>query len=103
MPILFSILTLYTWVLGAGLIWILRSIARFYQKKHAELYQDTPPQRTYYQFFIIPIISLLLAAILYAILGDFSGHRSGDIAFLVGGVVLTWSSYHLHKMMTGGR
>jgi hypothetical protein len=104
MSILFSILTLYSWVLGAGLVLFVLHIARFYEKKYVELYRDAPRRRTYYQLFWIPLILFTLAAGRYALLrDDWAGDVIGDLAFAVAGVVLATLAYHVHNMMTGGR
>ena len=100
----FSILTLYSWVLGAGLVLFVLYIARFYEKKYAELYRDAPRRRTYYQLFWIPLILFLLAAGRYAFLrDDWVGDVISDLAFWVGGVVLATLGYYVQNMMTGGR
>ena len=103
MDVLFSILTLVPWVLVAGLIFFLIRIARFYQKKYAELYQSSPGQRTYYQFFVVPLVLFLFAAGRYVFLGDLTGDEMGDIAFLFGGATLAILAYRLQRLMTGGR
>jgi hypothetical protein len=103
MRILFSILTLCPWVLAASLIYFLIRIARFYQKKYAELYDDSPRQRTYYQILTIPLFLFLVAAGRFAFFGDFVGAAEGDLAFLVGGILLAVLSYRLQQLMTGGR
>lgn len=102
MHVLFSILTLCTWVLVAGLVYFLIRIARFYETKYAELYRDSPKQRTYYQLFLIPILLFLAAAGRYAFLGDFCGDPGGDLALLIGGITLAVLSYRLQELMTGG-
>ena len=101
--ILFSILTLYPWVLAAGLIYFLIQIARFYQKKYAELYTSSPSQRTYHLLFLVPLVLLLIAAGRFAWLQDFAGDALGDIASLVGGFVLAVLAVRLQRLMTGGR
>ncbi len=103
MTILFSILTLFPWVLAAGLIYLLIQIARFYQKKYAELYQDSPHQRTYYKLFLVPLVLFLFAAGRYAFLEDFVGDWAGDTAFCIGGIILAALAYRLQQLMTGGQ
>lgn len=98
-----SVFSLYPWVLVGGLIYILIHIARFYEKKYAELYRDAPRQRTYYALFLIPIVLFLFAAGRYALCRDLAGDLAGDLAFMVGGIVLAASSYYLYRLMTGGR
>jgi hypothetical protein len=102
MTTLFSILTLYPWVLAAAMIYCLIQIARFYQKKYAELYTSSPDQRTYYPLFAVPLALFLLAAARYASIGDFAGDLLGDLAFFVGGILLAVLSFRLQQLMTGG-
>ena len=102
MTILVGILTVYPWVLAAGLIYFLIAIARFYQRKYAELYKSSPDQRTYHLFFLVPLILFLFAAGRYVFLDDFVGDTVGDLAFFVGGVVLAVLGYRLQRLMTGG-
>ena len=104
MSILLSILTLYAWLLGAGIIFFLFHIARFYEKKFSELYQNEPRRRTHYQFFLIALAVLVISAVRYAFfVQDFAGDLGGDLGFFVGGLILSWFAYHLQRMMTGGR
>ncbi|MBC8444916.1 MAG: hypothetical protein H8D77_02215 [Chloroflexi bacterium] len=103
MHILLSILTLGSWVLIAGLIYFLIRIAHFYHKKHRELYHDSPGQYTHHQFFWIPLFLFLAAGARYALYDDLVGDLAGDLAFLVGGVLLTALGYRLVQLMTGGR
>ena len=70
---MYSVLSLYPWVLVGGLIYILIHIARFYEKKYAELYRDAPRQRTYYVLFLAPLVLFLFAAGRYALHGDLAG------------------------------
>jgi hypothetical protein len=102
MTILLSILTLYPWVLAAGLIYLLIRIARFYQKKYAELYQDSPHQRTHSMLFLVPLVLFLFAAGRYAFLQDLAGDWIGDTALCIGGIVLAALAYRLQRLMTGG-
>ncbi len=103
MSILCRILTLYAWVLGAGLILFLFYIARFYEKKYAELYQDVPRRKTYYRFFLVSAVFFLLSAGRYALfLNRFAGDVGGDLSLFIGGGILVWVAYHLQQMMTGG-
>jgi hypothetical protein len=103
MRILFSILTLYPWVLAAAMIYCLIQIARFYQKKYAELYTSSSGQRTYYPLFAVPLALFVIAAGRYAFLSDFAGDPFGDLALLVGGIILALISFRLQQLMTGGR
>lgn len=100
--ILRSILTLYPWVLIAALIFLLALIARFYEKKYAELYKSVPRQQTYYSLFSIPLVLFLLAAGRYILSRDFAGDVLADIALFGGGILLAALAYRLHHLMTGG-
>lgn len=103
MTIIFSILTLYPWVLVAGLIFFLIQIARFYQKKYAELYKSSPGQRTYHRLFFVPLLLFWVAAVRYMLLDDFVGDPVGDLGFFAGGIILAVLAYRLQRLMTGGR
>ena len=98
-----SILTVYSWVLVGGVVYILIHIARFYEKKYAELYRSGPRQRTFYPLFLVPLFFFLIAAVRYALVGDLAGDVWGDLAFFLGGIVLGACAYHLQGLMTGGR
>lgn len=103
MPVLFSVLTLYSWALVGSVIFFLTHIARFYEKKYSELYSNAPQQRTFYQFYLFPLLLFLIAAVRYAFLDDLAGDVGGDLAFFVGGIMLAALSYHLQRLMTKGR
>jgi hypothetical protein len=103
MTILFGILTLFPWVLAAGVIYLLIQVARFYQKKYAELYKDSPHQRTYYLLFLVPLVLFLVAAMRYAFREDFVGDWVGDTALCIGGIMLAALAYRLQQLMTGGQ
>jgi hypothetical protein len=103
MAAVISFLTLYSWVLVGCVIGFLLLIARFYEIKYAELYEDAARKRTYYQLYPIPVVMLLVAAVRYTVLGELAGDLRGDLAFLVGGIVLAFLGFHLQNLMTGGR
>jgi uncharacterized membrane protein len=100
--ILLSILTIYPWVLIAGLIGFLSLIARFYEIKYAELYKGVPGQQTRYLLFSIPLVLFLVAAARYTLNRDFAGSVLADIALFLGGVLLAALAYRLQQLMTGG-
>lgn len=100
--ILRSILTLYPWVLIAALIFGLILIARFYQRKYAELYKNLPGQQTYYSLFSIPLVLFLFAAGRYMLSRDFAGDVLADIALFGGGILLAALAYRVQHLMTGG-
>ena len=103
MTTLFSVLNLYSWALAGALIFFLHQIARFYERKYAELYQDKPRQRTYATVFFIPLVLFPLAAGRYLLAEGTVGDLWADLAFLVGGLILAATSYHLYRLMMGGR
>lgn len=98
-----GILNLYSWTLVGVLILFLYQIARFYQAKYAELYKDKPRQRTYAALFFIPLLLFPAAAARYAFLETKAGDLGADLAFLLGGIVLAAISYHLYRLLMGGR
>jgi hypothetical protein len=102
MPTLVRILTIYPWILVAGLIYLLVHIARFYEIKYAELYRNADGQRTHYRLFWLPFGLFLVAAGRYALLDDFTGDIAGDLGFCVGGILLGILVYRLERQMTGG-
>jgi hypothetical protein len=99
---LFSILSLFSWVLIASVILFLIQIARFYERKYSELYDDAPTHRTFYPFFLISLCLFLIAAGRYAFLGDLAGDVWGDVALFLGGIVLAVFAHRLQRLMTGG-
>jgi hypothetical protein len=103
MTTVFGVLNLYSWALVGALIFFLYQIARFYQAKYAELYRDKPPQRTYAVLFFIPLVLFPLAAGRYVLLKNNAGDLVSDLAFLLGGLILAAASYHLYRLMMGGR
>jgi hypothetical protein len=103
MPMVLSILTLYSWVLVMILIYFLFRIASFYERKYAEYYPGAPKQRTYYGLFLVPLLLFLFAAARYILVDEFVGDMWGDLAFFMVGVMLAAVSYHLYRLMTGGR
>jgi len=99
----FSILSIYAWVLVGCVVCLTLCIARFYQIKYAELYDDASHKRTYYRLLYFPLVLFIVAAVRYAILADFVGDVWGDIAFFVGGIVLAALGLRLQHLMAGGR
>ncbi len=102
MSVLFSILILYSGVLIAILIFFLLRIARFYEKKYAEIYKNASRQRTWHQLLYIPMALFAVAAGRYAFLNDFVGDLWGDIALCFGGIMLAAVGHHILRLMTGG-
>jgi hypothetical protein len=103
METVFSVLNLYSWALVGVLIFFLYQIALFYRIKYAELYEEKPRQRTYAGLFVVPLVLFPLAAARYATLDAPIGDLVSDLAFLVGGLVLAAVSYHLYRLLMGGR
>ena len=93
----YLILITYSWVIIAILLFFLFLIARFYEVK--------AHQKSYYQFFLLPLVLFLLGTLRYDFLfiSDFVGDPLGDTLFFVGGVVTAILGYHLLNLMTGGR
>jgi hypothetical protein len=101
-PIVNAVLLLYSWIVAAFLILFLLMIGRFYQIRFEH--------KSHFQYFALPLVCLLGAAIWYGIsmladsggtLGDFVGLLWPDLLFLVGGVGLILLSYLLFRMMVG--
>ncbi|HLF25372.1 MAG TPA: hypothetical protein VJG32_03460 [Anaerolineae bacterium] len=90
-----GVLTVIFWGIVAALITILAAIARFYE--------ITARQRSYYRWFIVPVILLLAGAVSYALQGDFRGDVLADALMLVGSAILIGLSAWLLHLMMGGR
>jgi hypothetical protein len=103
MTVAFSVLLLYSWALVGALIYLLYQIARFYQAKYAQLYQEKPRQRTYAALFLAPLVLFPLAAGRYFMAEEAVGDLVADLAFLAGGIILAAASYRLYRLMMGGR
>ena len=102
MSTIVSILSLVVWMLVGGVVVFLLLIARFYEIKYAELYDDSSRKRTFYQLYPIPLVLFLVAIVRSVRLGDMVGDVWGDLAFLAGGVILAVLGYRLQRLMTGG-
>ena len=91
-----SVLTIYIWGVVCILVYFLFLIARFYEKKSG--------RRSFYSFFLIPIVIFVTAAVKYAFLApSIVGDFWGDLLHLIGGVVLGGTGLFLLKLMIGGR
>ncbi len=91
-----GILTIYSWGGIVITLLFLFLIARFYEKKSG--------QKSYYQFFLLPLVLFLLSAIRYLFSTDeFVGDVTGDTLLFSAGLVLGFLSYSLLNLMTGGR
>lgn len=83
---------MYTWFPLAVILAIYLLIARFYHRFSGE--------RTYYWFFIIPIIFYGAAAVRDASLESTAGDPLGDLYGVIGGVVMLGLTLHLFWKMT---
>ncbi len=83
------------WFAGAGVIYILALIARFYEINSGE--------KTYYRFFVMPPVVFGAATARYSNLDRWGGDWLGDLLLFVGGAVLLGLCYHLYHRMTSGR
>lgn len=90
-----QILTLYTWFPLAGLIGFLLLIARFYQKFSGE--------RTYFFWFVVPMVLFGAAVVRYSSINQVAGDWFGDLSLAIGGVALIVLSVRLVARMTAGR
>ena len=89
-------LTYYTWGVVCIIVFVLFTIARFYEEKSG--------RRTYYVLFLIPIILFAIAAFIYAPLSpQIVGNFWGDLLRCLGGVILGGTGVYLLRLMIGGR
>ena len=84
-------LTLYTWFPLAGLLLLLLSIARFYEKFSGE--------RTYFRGFTVPLILFGAASVRYASIDQLFGDAAADALLGAGGILLTVLSLNLYRLM----
>lgn len=87
-----QLIILYGWFLLVGLIVFLMLIARFYQRFAGE--------KTYYQFFLIP---MMLFGVQVVRRTNFSHDPIGNVAAALGGLTLLALSILLYRRMTRGR
>jgi hypothetical protein len=90
-----QILLLYTWFPLAVGIALMLLVARFYQKFSGE--------RTFYSFYILPIVLFGGAAVRYASLNQIAGDALGDVIMGIAGLILISLSAYLFRLMTSGR
>jgi hypothetical protein len=96
MTVVSNVLAFYNWGVVAVLLIFQLLIARFYEKKSG--------QRSYYPFFLIPVLLFLIAAARYAFwVGDLAGDVWGDSLLFVGGGILATLSALLFRLMMGGK
>jgi hypothetical protein len=88
-------LFLYSWFPLAALIFIVLLIARFYQNFSGE--------RTYFSFYLLPLVLFGAAAVRYASLDQVAGDMLGDLLSGIAGISLLSLSLFLFKLMMTGR
>ncbi len=88
-------LTLYLWFPLAFVLVFLLLIARFYQRFASE--------RTFFEWFAIPILLFGVAIMRYASIGQIAGDIVGDGLMGAAGVVLLGMSLFLYYRMTQNR
>jgi hypothetical protein len=91
-----GILTIYSWGTVCVILYFLFAIARFYEEKSG--------RRSYYSFFLVPMVLFAIAAAKYTflapvIVGDFWG----DLLRFMGGIILIGMGAFLLRLMIGGR
>jgi hypothetical protein len=92
---LHQILTIYAWFGLGSLLFLMALIARFYERLSGE--------RTYYQWFVVPVIAFAGATIREAQLDQVTGDITTDLLLLIGGVSLAVLCVHIYHRMTRGR
>jgi hypothetical protein len=88
-------LTLYLWFPLAFVLVFLLLIARFYQRFAME--------RTFFEFFAVPILLFGAGIMRYASIGHVAGDLAGDSLFGLAGVSLLGLSIFLYYRMTQNR
>jgi len=92
---LHQFLTIYAWFGLSSLLFLMALIARFYERLSGE--------RTYYQFFVVPVIAFAGATLREAQLDQVTGDVSTEILLFIGGVSLAMLCIHIYHRMTMGR
>ncbi|NDJ77676.1 MAG: hypothetical protein GYB65_15600 [Chloroflexi bacterium] len=90
-----QLLSVYGWFGLSAVIFLLALIARFYER--------LSKQRTYYQFFAIPVVAFAGSTVRLASLDQVTRDMVGDGLLLVGGVSLAVLCWHMYRLMTSGR
>lgn len=88
-------LYLYSWFPLAALIVMVLLIARFYQNFSGE--------RTYFSFYVIPLVLFGASAVRYASLNQVAGDMFADVLSGAAGIVLLYLSLLLFRLMMTGR
>jgi phosphoglycerol transferase MdoB-like AlkP superfamily enzyme len=92
---LHQLLTIFSWFGLSVVLFLLALIARFYE--------ELSSQRTYYQFFAIPVLAFAGATVRFSQLDQVTRDVWGDLCLLVGGVSLAALCLHVYRLMTSGR
>ena len=90
-----QVLALYTWFPLVVILAIFLLIARFYQRFSG--------QRTFYWFFMLPILLYGAAAVRYAGVDSIAGDVLGDIYGATGGIILVSLVVQLYAKMTSDK
>jgi len=93
--LLSSLLALYSWLGISALLFFLFLIARFFERKSS--------RKTFYLVFLVPIALFLISALRFFAVGDFVGDAWGDLARVMGGLLVCGLGYFLLHLMTGGQ
>lgn len=88
-------LTLFGWFSITVVLVFLLLIARFYQRFAGE--------KTFYEFFLIPIVLFGAAAVRYSSIDQMAGDAVADLLLAAGGLVLIVLCVFLYWMMTRNR
>ncbi len=88
-------LTLYLWFPLAFVLVFLLLIARFYQRFATE--------RTFFEWFAVPILLFGVAIMRYASIGQIAGDIVGDLLMGLAGILLIVMSVFLYHRMTQHR
>lgn len=88
-------LTIYTWFGLTALVFLMALVARFYERLSG--------QRTYYQFFGVPIVAFAGATVRLIRVDQVVGDAWADAFLLIGGMALAALCLHVYRLMTSGR
>ncbi len=86
---------LYGWFVLAALLVFVLLIAQFYQRFSGE--------RTYFQWFALPIVLFGVATARYTSIDQVAGDGAGDLLLTIGGTALIMLCIHLFYVMTRHR
>ena len=80
---------IYSWIIGAIIMFLIAGIAHFYQKKFGE--------RTFSYFYFFPILILIVAIFNVYIYNTFMA----ELAELIGVIISFIMTFNLYKKMVG--